>query len=385
MKITIVTDVLGEENNGTTITCKRLIQNLKDRGHEVKVVSPLKTNESGYYTLKRRSFGPFNNYVSKNGVELAKPDDKIILEAIKNSDCVHILLPFKTGIRTLKLCKKYNIPCTSAFHCQPENFSVHLRMQNFKLFNNFLYWRFKHKFYRHLTYIHCPSEFIAGKLVEHKYPNKLEVISNGVSPEYVHKEVSKPENLKDKICIVTVGRLSHEKRHDLLIKAISYSKYKDKIQLIICGRGPIEEETTKLGNILPNKPIIGFHKQNELVEILNYSDIYCHPADVEIEAISCLEAITCGLVPIISDSKNSATNSFALEDINLFKAGDSKDLSKKIDYLIEHPEEKEKLSKRYLEYSKRFAISHCIDQICEIFTKAIEENKKENDKENEKR
>ncbi len=42
MKITIVADVLGQENNGTTITCKRLIENLKMRGHEVKVVSPLK-------------------------------------------------------------------------------------------------------------------------------------------------------------------------------------------------------------------------------------------------------------------------------------------------------------------------------------------------------
>ena len=40
MKIAIIADVLGEENNGTTITVKRLIKNLKMRGHEVEVVSP---------------------------------------------------------------------------------------------------------------------------------------------------------------------------------------------------------------------------------------------------------------------------------------------------------------------------------------------------------
>ncbi len=371
MRITIVADVLGQENNGTTITCKRLIENLKMRGHEVKVVSPLKTDLEGYYTLKTRSFGPFNNYVAKNGVELAKPDDKIILEAIKGADVCHILLPFKTGIRAMKLCKKEGIPVTGAFHCQPENFSVHLKLEKSKLFNKFLYHRFYKKFYKYVKYVHCPSEFIARKLRENHYDNCLEVISNGVAPGYVKKAVSKPENLRDKICIVTVGRLSHEKRHDLLIKAVSYSKYKDKIQVLICGRGPIENETKKLGKILPNKPIIGFYKQEELVDILNYSDIYCHPADVEIEAIACLEAITCGLVPIISDSSNSATNSFALEDIDLFKAGDALDLSKKIDYLIEHPEEKECLSQKYLEYSKKFAISHCIDLIEEMFKKAI--------------
>ena len=163
----------------------------------------------------------------------------------------------------------------------------------------------------------------------------------------------------------------------MLIKAVSHSKYKDKIQVLICGRGPVENETRKLGKILPNEPIIGFYKQEELVDILNYSDIYCHPADVEIEAIACLEAITCGLVPIISDSKNSATNTFALENVDLFKAGDPLDLAKKIDYLIEHPQEKEELSKKYIEYSKKFAISHCIDLIEEMFKKAIDDYGKE--------
>ena len=35
MKIAIIADVLGQENNGTTITVKRLIDNLKKRGHDV--------------------------------------------------------------------------------------------------------------------------------------------------------------------------------------------------------------------------------------------------------------------------------------------------------------------------------------------------------------
>ena len=46
MIITIVADVLGEENNGTTITIKRLINGLIERGHTVKVVSPYKDEKS---------------------------------------------------------------------------------------------------------------------------------------------------------------------------------------------------------------------------------------------------------------------------------------------------------------------------------------------------
>ncbi len=73
MKIAIISDVLGEQNNGTSITTKRLIDSMKERGHEVFVVSPLTSNEEGYFSLKKRNFFMFNKYVEKNGVTLAVP------------------------------------------------------------------------------------------------------------------------------------------------------------------------------------------------------------------------------------------------------------------------------------------------------------------------
>lgn len=376
MIITIVADVLGQENNGTTITAKRLIKHLKERGHTVKVVSPLKTDEEGYYILPTRSFGPFNGYVAKNGVELAKPVDSILYEAIKGSDVVHIMLPFKTGIRARKIAEELHIPVTSACHCQAENVTSHIKLQNVKWVNRFIYKRFYRKFYYNVPFVHCPSAFIARTLRENNYDMDLRVISNGVEEAYKKMEVEKFENLKGKITILTIGRLSREKRHDLLIKAINLSKYRDQIQLVIAGRGPLEKATVKLGRELPNKPIIGFYSQQDLVELINNADLYVHPADIEIEAIACLEAITCGIVPVISDSTRSATNSFALEDTNLFKAGDPVDLARKIDYWITHPEEKSELSKRYLEYSKQFEISHCITLMEKMFDDAIKSYEK---------
>ena len=40
MKITIVCDVLGEPNNGTSIAAYNLINTLKNKGHDVKVLCP---------------------------------------------------------------------------------------------------------------------------------------------------------------------------------------------------------------------------------------------------------------------------------------------------------------------------------------------------------
>ena len=68
MKITIIADVLGEENNGTSITATRLIANLKKRGHEVYVVSSGKGDEEGYYAVGKRDFKIFNEYFKKNGI-----------------------------------------------------------------------------------------------------------------------------------------------------------------------------------------------------------------------------------------------------------------------------------------------------------------------------
>ena len=78
MKIAIITDVLGEENNGTTITTKRLIENMRKRNHQVLVVSPSKVKDDDYYQLKKRNFFCFNKYIEKNGVCLAIPDEKIL-------------------------------------------------------------------------------------------------------------------------------------------------------------------------------------------------------------------------------------------------------------------------------------------------------------------
>ena len=76
MRIAIIADVLGEENNGTSVTVKRLIYNLKSRGHDVLVVSPgdEHTDTDGYFTMDKIDFKIFSNYVRENGVEFAKPD-----------------------------------------------------------------------------------------------------------------------------------------------------------------------------------------------------------------------------------------------------------------------------------------------------------------------
>lgn len=147
--------------------------------------------------------------------------------------------------------------------------------------------------------MHCPSNMIAGQLKEHGYTANLHVISNGVSEVFQKKEVAKPKELQDKFVILMIGRLSVEKRQDLIIKAVLESKYESQIQLIFAGKGPWRSHLESLSEKMTNPPIFGFYEEKELIDVINYSDLYVHASDAEIEAISCMEAFTCGLVPII--------------------------------------------------------------------------------------
>jgi glycosyltransferase involved in cell wall biosynthesis len=103
--------------------------------------------------------------------------------------------------------------------------------------------------------------------------------------------------------------------------------------------------------------------------------LYVHCSDAEIEGMACTEAFACGIVPIISDSKKSATGQFAITNESLFKAGDYLDLRDKIDYLLDNPHRKEELSKLYIEESKKYLIDNCVKQFeNEILDKAVKKN-----------
>jgi hypothetical protein len=98
-----------------------------------------------------------------------------------------------------------------------------------------------------------------------------------------------------------------------------------------------------------------------------------HASDVEIEAISCMEAICSGLVPVISNSPNSATPQFALDERSLFECGSSNSLAGKIDYWYEHGEERMDMEQEYSGYGKRCNIDSCVNQIEKMFMEAISE------------
>ena len=367
MIITVVCDVLGEENNGTTIAAMNLIRHLKNNGHTVRILcgDQHKKGEPDYYIVPNLSFGKLlNRYVEKVGVTLAKPEKTVIRKALKGADHVHIMVPLPLGIAACKVARELNISMTAGFHMQAENFTTHLKMNKLQPLNKYVYKFIWKHLYRHVQGIHYPTHFIRNvfeKNIKKETPGY--VISNGVHDYVERRETPKPDEFNDKIVILTTGRYAREKAQDILLKAVAKSKYKNKIQLILGGQGPKEKEYRKLAKKLPVAPIFKFYSRTAIIDVLNFCDIYAHPAEVELEGISCIEAIACGKMTIVSNSKLSATKEFAVDEKCIFKNRNASSLAKVIDYWIEHEEERKEYEQKYLESAKVFNQDECMKRM----------------------
>ena len=400
MKILIVIDQYDNLSNGTTISAKRFVEGLRKAGNEVEVLSAKKQEskervrllsiqrlkerikkqkinkkEENEYTLKTYKFPKIiDKYFKANEMVFAKPNEKVLKNAFKGKDVIHFYMPFRLAKKGVKLARKMHIPYTTAFHVQPENITYTLGLGTNQHINDAIYTYFR-KYYNKFKHIHCPSNFIANQLKKHGYTAKLHIISNGVDDEFKYARTEKPEELKDKIVIAMVGRYAPEKRQDVLIEAVKKSKYESKIQLVLAGKGLCYEQYKRQGETLTNKPTMKFYTKKELVKLLSYTDLYVHSADAEIEAISCLEAIACGNVPIISNSNESATVQFAMDEYSLFEHGNSDDLAKKIDYFLDNPKLLEEKRKEYAEFANKFRIENSIKLMEEMFKEEIEDYK----------
>ncbi len=376
MKILLVIDQFDNSNNGTTISARRFAKGLQDAGNEVYVVSTGDNKNEYKFNLKELPLPPGISHIIKSqGMSFAIPNTEILEKAISSVDVVHFYMPFFISKAGLKICEKLKVPHTAAFHVQPENITYSIGLGTNTKVNDLIYTHYRDSFFNKFTHIHCPSEFIANELRNHGYTAKLHVISNGVDDKFKYYSKKKLPEFKDKFVITMIGRYSNEKRQDVLIDAVSKSKYSNKIQLVLAGKGPKQEKYEKLGKALPNPPVMKFYSTDDLINLLKSTDLYVHSADAEIEAISCIEAFACGNVPIIANSKNSATKQFALVKESLFEAGNSQDLANKIDFWIENEDYRKEMEIKYSKHADNYRLKNSIVKIEEMFNDAIREYK----------
>jgi glycosyltransferase involved in cell wall biosynthesis len=293
---------------------------------------------------------------------------------------VHVFVPFGIEKEAIDYCNQIGKPVTAAFHIQPENMTSSVSMGKVEWFNEMFYRSFRRNIYNRVRHVHVPSKFMGDMIAERGYTAKIHPISNGIQDAFMeagerktNRQIRKCENEKI-FKIMMIGRLSQEKRQDVIINAVKLSKYADRIQLVFAGKGPEYEKYVELGKDLKHQPQFIYVGRDELIENLLDTDLYVHASDMESEAISCIEAFATGLVPVIANSHVSATPQFALDGRSLFIPGDPKDLARAIDYWLDHPDERRVMEEKYRQFGRQYSLATSVELFEQMLNEEIQEN-----------
>ncbi len=359
--------------NGGTIATKRLINELRKRGHTVRIVSAVHENpdDPDFYQIPGFVLPGTAESLENMKFLFGKNDLKTFKKAMEGADIVQVQFPFLMAKGVVKAAKQLGIPVVGAFHVQPQNIMAAMGKTS-KMFEKFLWFWFKYFLFNRVDTIISPSKFASDLLMSEGVKANHNYISNGIPVEYVRKDYKRPDWFGDRMVLLSVGRHADEKRQKLLIEGVKLSKYKNDIQLILAGRGERTEELKELGKELPVKPFIEYISFEDKLRFLNTADMYVHGSIVELESLSTSEAIGCGLPCLISDSKYSAASQFALDDRFLFKSDDAADLAKKIDYWYEHLDELrgEEMKQKVLAEAEYYRFDRSVNEY-EAFIKEI--------------
>ena len=203
---------------------------------------------------------------------------------------------------------------------------------------------------------------------------KIELIHNGINrSKFLFKNRVINYEIKN---IISIGRLSPEKNHSMLIRG--FKLYKNKLEslgmnipkLCIVGDG---NELHKLKEIISNlgleDEIKLLGERNDINEILKKADIYVLPSTEEGLSISLIEALSSG-VPIVATDVGG--NSDIIQNYKtglLIESGNFYELSKKMfEYTINYKLRKN-ISINSIKKSVYFDIKFCEKKYFSMYSK----------------
>lgn len=403
LKLLFVINNLYTRGNGLSASARRTIILLRERGHDVRVLSSGTTEQAQAcnftapeFPLPARHFPLADAIISAQGYAFAKPKRKVIKQAVAWADVVHLEEPFGLQARTAHVAKRVGTPVLATYHIHPENITATIHLDGLWPLNALLLASWRRRIYALVQVVQCPSDSVRQRLQRWGLGDKLVTISNGVGltpskPEVSAKtECSEPSGRQVETKqtpgeaqpegeqvyrLLVVGRFSREKDQATILKAMRHSRYASQIQLVFAGRGPTEKSLRRAASrlvrdgVLKHAPSFNFFDAAGLDAQAEQADLYIHAAFIEVEGLSCLEVLRHGVVPVIAHSPLTATSQFALDAHSRFKARDPKALARAIDYWLSDNDRRQTEAQKYLNIGAHYDINDCVSRLELVYRK----------------
>jgi L-malate glycosyltransferase len=216
----------------------------------------------------------------------------------KKYDITHAFFGFPCGYVAMQLKKKFNIP-----------YVVSLRGSDVPFYNTRFYLldmlflkRVSKRIWKNAKAVVANSEGLKDLALRVKPKQKISIIHNGIDIQEF-KPVEKKKLKKEKITLISTGRLIERKGYKYLIEAISGLR---NVSLQLIGEGNLMDELKlQAKGANSNVNFLGKVKHEKIAEFLRDADIFVLPSLNEGMSNSILEGMACGLPIITTDTGGS--------------------------------------------------------------------------------
>lgn len=272
MRILLVTDAWEPQVNGVVRTLSKTIQELREMGHKVELVTPA----DGYYTLPLPTYSEIRLAIG------ARTDIEHRLETFK-PEAVHIATEGSLGLTARSICVENKLPFSTSYHTQyPEYVSARLPVPES--------WGYAYvKWFHEMSGRVMVTTQSMKELLESKGFTNLALWSRGVdtkqfSPERRKSNRGPYKGFKPPI-YAYVGRVSVEKNVEAFL-SLDLEGTK-----VIVGEGPAKEDLEKK---FPEAKFLGARFGTELAECYANADVFVFPSLTDTFGLVILEAMASG-------------------------------------------------------------------------------------------
>lgn len=362
MRIAFGFDIFYPETNGVITTTINLANNLIAMGHRVWFFVPKdkaftdNTIENGIHIVHVPAIPA---WIYK-GIKLLPIAGWYLLPYLLryHIDIVHNTSPWLMGMALNHAARRLHIPTIATHHTLIDNpiyIKYALKSKKLAYAAQDAIWSVVFGPFYKLTWMAtAPNRHTCAQIRDRIPGMDVRYVSNGIDISRFDESkpaLPLPEQINEewlgKRTLLYVGRLGFEKAIDVAIKAFAICLRKNPdAHFIIVGQGPAEKALLKLEEELELKDHIhmtGMIANDQLLgsRLLSKVAAFVTASLSENQAMTVIEAL-CSGAPVIAADVDNMKTLFTDEQGWFFEGGNEEDLAAKMDYVINHPEERDR-------------------------------------------
>ncbi len=308
MKIAMFADSYHPTVDGAVVAMETAASGLEKRGHEVVIfapdVSPRPPAKRTVHYLPSTEFKKYPGYRV-----VFSPSNMLELMRREKVDVIHSHGLASMAILSLTASRALKIPHVLTFHTMAhEAFNHYSPLPIRQELSNALVWMYLRNMLKRPEVVIAPSRPVKEELLaNHIWMKACEVVPTGVdterfSPEKYDRKFLGRYGLEGKRVILHVGRLSKEKRLDIVLHAIAELAHKDpNLALLVIGTGPAadfhKKQAADLG-IADRVVFTGYLSDDELPVAYASCESLVIASTFETQGLVVLEALASG-TPVV--------------------------------------------------------------------------------------